>query len=78
MVCNGRYLYRINLVTGSDVLEFVKIASRIDGKVWLVSGNKRLSAKSVLGVHLARMAWNEIYVESETDCFFELRKFIED
>lgn len=78
MVCNGRYLYRINLVTGSDVLEFVKIASHIDGKVWLVSGNKRLSAKSVLGVHLARMAWNEIYVESDTDCFFELRRFIEE
>lgn len=78
MVCNGRYLYRINLVTGSDVLEFVKIASHINGKVWLVSGNKRLSAKSVLGVHLARMAWNEIYVESDTDCFFELRRFIEE
>lgn len=78
MVCNGRYLYKINLVTGSDVLEFVKIASHIDGKVWLVSGNKRLSAKSVLGVHLARMAWNEIYVESDTDCFFELRRFIEE
>ncbi len=78
MVCNGRYLYRINLVTGSDVLEFVRIASHIDGKVWVVSGDKRLSAKSILGVHLARMAWNEIYVESETDCFFELRKFIEE
>ncbi|MGM9637737.1 MAG: HPr family phosphocarrier protein [Eubacteriales bacterium] len=78
MICNGKYLYKINLVTGSDVAEFVKIASHIDGKVWLVCGDKRLSAKSILGVHLARMAWNEIYVESENDCFFELRKFIED
>lgn len=78
MICNGRYLYKINLVTGSDVNEFVRIASQIEGKVWLVCGNRRLSAKSALGVHLARVAWNEIYVESETNCFFELRKFIEE
>jgi hypothetical protein len=78
MVCNGKYLYKINLVTVSDVMEFVRIASKLEGKVYLVNGNKRLSAKSALGVHLARMAWNEVFVESETDCFFELRKFIED
>ncbi len=78
MVCNGKYLYKINLVTGSDVNEFVKAASRIEGKLCIVSGGKRLNAKSILGVHLARMTWNEIYLESDSDCSFELRRFIED
>ena len=77
MICNGKYLYKINLVTGSDVNEFVRIASHLEGRVCLVSGGKRLSAKSILGVHLARMTWNDIYVESDNDCSFELRRFIE-
>ena len=33
-------------------------------------------AKSFLGVHLARMAWNEIYVETDFDCYFDFEKFI--
>ena len=71
-----RYLYRVNLVTGADVLEFAKISSRAQGKVYVVSGDRRLSANSVLGVYLAKVAWNEIYIEADYDCYFDFRKFI--
>ena len=71
-----KYMYRVELVTGSDVLEFAKLASRAEGKVYVVSGDRRLSANSVLGVYLAKVAWNEIYVEADYDCYFDFRKFI--
>ena len=38
--------------------------------------NRRLSANSILGVYLAKVAWDEIYVEADYDCYFEFRKFI--
>ena len=76
MICNQKYLYKINLETGADVARFNRICSHMDGKVMLVSGNRRINAKSFLGVHLARMAWDEIFVESDNDCYFELRDFI--
>lgn len=71
-----KYLYRIRLDNTSDVIEFNKAATRIPGKVYLVNGNRRLNAKSFLGVHLAKLSWDEIYVECEDNCRFELRKFI--
>ena len=74
----GKYLYKIELDTSADIVEFVKTAAGIDGKVTLVSGNVRINAKSVLGVLYAKMAWNDIYVESEKDCWWELRRFIEE
>ncbi len=71
-----KYLYKVELVTNSDVLEFNKIATQFKGKVYLVNGNKRLNAKSFLGVHLAKIAWDEIYIESDENCYFDFRKFI--
>lgn len=71
-----KYLYKIELHTTADVIEFNRFATRFAGKIYLVNGNKRLNAKSFLGVHLAKMAWNEIYIESEENCYFEFRKFI--
>jgi len=71
-----KYLYKIELHTTADVLEFNRAATRVRGKVYLVNGEKRLNAKSFLGVHLAKLAWNEIYVECEDNCRFEFRKFI--
>lgn len=72
----AKYLYKIELVTGADVIEFNKAATRFHGKVHLVNGSKRLNAKSFLCVHLAKVAWSEIYVESDTDCSKEFRRFI--
>ena len=77
MICTSKYLYKIDLVTASDVAEFNKIATKCPGNVYIVNGEngkKKLNAKSFLGVHLARMAWNEIYVETDFDCYFDFEK----
>ncbi len=76
MICNNKYLYKIELVTSADVIEFVRIATKCDYPVTLVNGSRRLNAKSVLGVAMARMAWDEIYVECDFNCYFEFEKFI--
>ena len=72
----AKYLYRVEIPTGADVIEFNKAATRFPGKVHLVNGSKRLNAKSFLCVHLAKVAWSEIYIESDADCFKEFRRFI--
>ncbi|MBR5448168.1 MAG: hypothetical protein IKV40_07060 [Clostridia bacterium] len=72
----AKYLYKVELPTGADVIEFNKTATRFPGKVHLVNGSKRLNAKSFLCVHLAKVAWSEIYIESDVDCFKEFRRFI--
>ncbi len=76
MICNSKYLYKIELVTTSDILEFTRIASKCQGNITLVNGRHRLNAKSFLGVTLAKVSWNEMYVEAEFDCYFEFEKFI--
>ncbi len=76
MICNSKYLYKIELVTASDILEFTHIASKCPYNVAVVNGKHRLNAKSYLGVMLAKMSWDEIYVESDCDCYFEFEKFI--
>lgn len=78
MICNQKYLNKITLDTVSDVNEFVRIASKCDGKVTVVSGNRRISAKSILGLHFARIAWDELWLESDHDYSFEFRRFIAD
>ena len=76
MIINQNYLYKIHLDTGADVTRFNRIASHLSGKVSLVSKNKRINAKSLLGVAMAKMAWDEIWVESDNDCYFEFRDFM--
>lgn len=76
MIVKQKYIYKIELVTGKDVLELTKIASRCDGDVMLVSDSMKLNAKSFLGAHLARMAWDEIYLETDNDHYNEFQKFI--
>ncbi len=78
MICNQKYMYKIALDTVSDVNEFVRIASRCEGKIAVVSGNRRISAKSILGLHFARVAWDELWLESDHDYSFEFRRFIAD
>lgn len=75
---SGKHLYKVNLDTSADISEFVRTASKIDGEVAVISGTKRLNAKSIFGVLYAKVAWNDIYVECEKDCWWELRRFIEE
>ncbi|MBQ8402162.1 MAG: hypothetical protein IJX14_09560 [Clostridia bacterium] len=79
MLLGSKYRYKIELVTASDIAEFHRIAEECGRKVTIVSGadgKHRLSATSFLGVHLAKMMWNEIYVETDFDCWRDFAKFI--
>ena len=76
MICNGKYLYEIELVTTADVLEFTRTAVKCPYDVTLVNGKHRLNAKSFLGVTLAKVSWDNVFVEAERDCYFEFEKFI--
>ena len=76
MVSASKYFYRIHIPSAVDVFEFTKLAVKYPGELTLVNGKHRLNAKSCLGVALARVSWDEMYLESDTDCYFEFEKFI--
>lgn len=76
MICNGKYLYEVELITTADILEFTRTAAKCPFDVTLVNGKHRLNAKSFLGVTLAKVSWDEMYVETERDCYFEFEKFM--
>lgn len=69
---------KINLDTQSDVLEFCKIVSNVDGDVRIVGldGGQQVSvnAKSLLGL-LYSQTWNDIWCESENDIYSHISKF---
>lgn len=71
-----KYRYRIALETNADVLDFNRIAHKIKGDVLLVGEDLILSAKSFIGVQMARISWDELYVESDVDCYHDFEKFI--
>jgi hypothetical protein len=71
-----KYRYRIVLDTTADVLAFNRIATKIKGDVLLVGEDLTLNAKSFIGVRMASIAWDEIYVESDVDCYNDFQKFI--
>lgn len=69
---------RIELVTQSDVLEFMQIATEAKGEVYIEdgSGNLRISGKSILGVKMASVEWNDLYaVYSDSTISTKLYKF---
>ena len=68
--------YRIVLDSGEDANEFRKIAQKVPHELYLVNGHHRLNAKSYLGVALARMAWGEIWLEADYDCYYDFERFI--
>lgn len=74
------YRYKIELITVSDIREFVAIAGKCQGKVMLrCSDDFCINAKSLLGVMLAKkMQWNALTLETENDCYCEFKKFIAD
>ena len=76
MISGNKYLYQIELVTTRDILDFARKAAKCPYNVSLVNGHHRLSAKSFISVTLAKVSWEEIFVESDEDCFFEFEKYI--
>lgn len=67
--------YKIELVTMSDIVEFVSIASAIDGDVMLIDDNRCcVSGKSLLGA-MATVEWGELYCVSDTDIYTKIEKY---
>lgn len=72
-------MYRINLVTTSDIAEFTNICQKIDGKVELFCKKTgyRVNGKSLLGC-LAATEFEEVYVNSDEDIYGKIEKFVMD
>ncbi len=69
---------RINLVTMRDITDFVAAISKVNGDVYLVDRfhKFKVNAKSQLAAMLASAEWSETYIESETDCYELVKKWI--
>ena len=69
---------RIELVTMTDVTEFVNAVSQVDGEVYLIDKNRKfkVNAKSQLATILAFAEWSEIHVESDVDCYEQIKKWV--
>ena len=69
---------RIELVTMSDVTEFVNAISQVEGEVYLEDKNRKfkVSAKSMLACLLSQAEWSEVWVVSETDCYEIIKKWV--
>ena len=72
--------YKIELVTASDIRDFVNIAGKCRGKVLLCGGEDfMINAKSLLGVMLAKgMDWSDLWLLTEEDCYREFERFMAD
>lgn len=70
--------YKIELVTTSDIVEFVNIATAEDGTIKLVDDSGFcVSGKSLLGA-MATVEWSSLYCVSDTDIYTKIQKFCVD
>ena len=72
------YHYNIELVTLSDIREFVSIATTVGGDLLLTSGEDfSVNAKSFLGVMLAKkLNWEKLTLIADHECYHDFQKFI--
>lgn len=69
------FKHKIELVTVSDIYEFVSIASKAQGKVLLTDDTGFcVNGKSLLGA-TATVEWDTLYCESENDIYTSIQKF---
>jgi len=69
------YKHKIELVTLSDIVEFVNIASSKPFAVKLIDGSGFcVSGKSLLGAS-ASVEWNSLYCVSDEDIYADIEKF---
>lgn len=67
--------HKIELITNSDIVEFVRIATEEKGYVKLVDGNGFcVNGKSLLGA-MATVEWNSLYCISENDIYTSIKMF---
>lgn len=72
--------YKINLITQSDALKFVTIATKINEPVYLTNRDHQfvVNGKSLLGVRYGQIEWDDLYVECEKDLYLEMNEFLAD
>lgn len=67
--------HKIDLITTSDIVEFVNIATSETGTVKLVDDSGFcVNGKSLLGA-MATVEWNSLYCVSENDIYSKISKF---
>ena len=68
---------KINLVTMTDITEFVRICEGIEGRIELFCGKNgyRVNARSILGC-LAALEFDEMWIDSDEDIYDKIEKFI--
>ena len=73
--------YKVNVITQSDLIEFVTIATKLgdDVQVRVLNDDNTFicNGKSLLGVRHA-MEWNNMYIDSNVDIYTKFAKFIEE
>lgn len=68
--------YKIELVGLTDCKELTENIEMSGKTAFLTDGNNyRVSAKSLLGA-VASLEWDSLYVESNDDIFYEIKKWI--
>ena len=66
---------KIDLITMSDVVDFVRIATSIPEPVYLVGHDVRVRATSLLGAAYT-MEWDETWCECERDIYSKIEKYV--
>ena len=70
--------YKIELVTTSDIIEFVNAVTGVEGYVKLMDDEGFcVNGKSLLGA-MASVEWNSLYCVSENDIYSRIKKFCKD
>lgn len=68
---------KIRLDTDSDAVKLVGIASKLKENITLTDGNGLcVSAKSLLGTMYVRFEFNEIWLETENEHYFDFKDFM--
>lgn len=80
IVNDKKYVYKVEIDTMEDVKKLVSIATKLDGKITLQSGNKfAVNAKSLLGVILAKkLNWDDLRIVMDKDHYYDFEQFIQD
>lgn len=67
---------KLNLDKRTDIMKFVDICSKYQGKILLTDGNDfTVSAKSLLGV-LCTFEWSEVWCVSEEDIYTKIKEYV--
>ena len=69
---------KIRLDTFTDIRKFVKIASRLQGRIYVTDGAElKVNGKSLLNM-IPTLKFEELWCESEKDIYFQIRDFLID